>query len=73
MGLGARFVGVAEASQTFSGTVQQWQDWSGLALPASGSYVVPEALAPVTIDQAADRGICVEPAIWVQHGPLAQA
>ena len=67
--LGARVLGVAEASQTFSGTVTQWEGWTGLALPASGSYVVPDALAPLVVDPSADRGVCVEPGIWVRHRP----
>ncbi len=65
--LGARVLATTENSQTFTGTIAQWQEWSGLALPASGTYVVPDALAPLTVDVAADRGICVEPGIWVQH------
>lgn len=69
--LGARVIGIAEASQTFTGTVAEWETWTGLALPASGTYVVPDALAPlvVMLGPEADRGICVEPGIWVQHRP----
>ena len=65
---GARVIGVAEDSQVFTGTVAEWQEWSGLILPASGRYIVPEALAPLTVDRSADLGTCGEPAIWVQHG-----
>jgi GNAT superfamily N-acetyltransferase len=65
--LGARVLGIAEASQTFTGTVAEWESWTGLVLPASGDYVVPDALAPLTVDGPADRGVCVEPGIWVQH------
>lgn len=65
--LGAEVLGPAPRSQVFTGTVQQWEEWSGLALPGSGSYVVPDALAPVVVDHRADRGVCVEPGIWVRH------
>ena len=68
--MGARVVGTGAASQVFTGTVQQWQDWSGLALRGDGAYVIPDALSPLIVDQTKDRGTCVEPAIWVQHrGP----
>jgi GNAT superfamily N-acetyltransferase len=65
--LGARTIAVTEASQVFTGTVSQWRAWTGTALPASGSYIVPEALAPLTVDHHADRGVLREPGIWVQH------
>lgn len=70
--LGARVIGVAEASQSFTGSVAQWETWTGLALPDSGHYIVPEALAPLTVDRTADRAVCVEPGIWVQHRPGPQ-
>jgi GNAT superfamily N-acetyltransferase len=64
---GARLLGTSPASQTFTGTVDEWQDWSGLELPGDGAYVVPDALAPLHVERAADRGTCVEPAIWIRH------
>lgn len=67
--LGASVIGVAEGSQTFTGSVAQWEAWTGFALPASGAYVVPDALAPLVVDRSADNGVCVEPGIWVQHRP----
>lgn len=71
--LGGRVIGVAGASQTFTGTVAQWEGWTGLDLPTSGHYVVPDALAPlvVVLGPTADRGVCVEPGVWVQHRPQA--
>jgi hypothetical protein len=34
---------------------------------ASGRYVVPGALTPVTIDRRRDRGRYVEPNVWMLH------
>lgn len=65
--MGARVVGTAAASQTFTASVAQWEAWSGLSLPDDGAYVVPDALAPLHVDRAADLGTCVEPAVWVRH------
>ena len=65
--MGAELLGTAPASQTFEGTVAQWEAWSGLVLPGDGAYVVPDALAPLHVDHAADRGTLVEPAVWVRH------
>ena len=63
--MGARFLATSPASQTFTGTVAQWEAWSGLALPGDGAYVVPDALAPLRV--RAGVGTLVEPAVWVQH------
>jgi hypothetical protein len=65
--MGARLLGTAPESQRFTGTVEQWQQWSNLMLPGDGSYVIPDALSPLHLDHAADLGTCVEPTIWVQH------
>jgi hypothetical protein len=65
--MGAQILGTSPASQTFTGTVAQWQEWSGLDLPGDGAYIVPDALSPLQVDRAADLGTCVEPTIWVRH------
>ena len=53
--------GVAHASMTVRGTVTEWEAWSGLAMPDTGSYVVPGALVPVEIDREHDAGLYVRP------------
>lgn len=65
--MGAQLLGTSSTSQTFTGRVKQWEEWSGLDIPGDGAYVVPRALAPLVVDHAADSGTCVEPTIWVQH------
>jgi hypothetical protein len=65
--MGAEILGVAERSMVLTGTVAEWESWTGLAFPDSGDYVVPDAFAPVRIDRAADRGELVEPNVWVRH------
>jgi hypothetical protein len=64
---GARLVGVCAESMRVPGTVAQWEEWAGMAFPESGSYVVPEALVTVDIDREADRGLYVEPNVWMHH------
>jgi hypothetical protein len=43
----------------------QWEERTGLSFPVSGDYVVPGALAPVTFDREAGRGVYVEPNVWM--------
>ena len=65
--LGATFLGVAPRSMVVTGTVAEWQAWTGMEFPASGVYVVPGALAPVTVDRRRDLGRYVEPNVWMRH------
>ena len=50
-----------------SGSVAEWEAWSGLAFPASGEYVVPGALVPVEVDREHDVATYVEPNVWMRH------
>lgn len=65
--LGASIVRSCPSSMTIPGTVAQWREWTGFDFPATGDYVVPGALNPVSIDCGADRGVYVEPNVWMHH------
>lgn len=65
--VGAVVAGVAPASMTVRGTVAEWEAWTDLAMPETGSYVVPGALVPVEIDRDRDVGLYVEPNCWMVH------
>jgi hypothetical protein len=38
-----------------------------MPLPGSGQHLLPGLFAPVQIDREQDRGLYVEPAVWVVH------
>lgn len=65
--VGGRVVGLAPRAQTMTGTAAQWQGWTGLELPASGDYVIPNGLSTLRLDAERDLGTYVEPNIWVRH------
>jgi hypothetical protein len=65
--IGGAIARAAPAAMRVTGTVAQWEDWTGMALPATGTYVVPGGLVPVRIDRERDAGEYVEPACWVHH------
>ncbi len=50
-----------------TGTVEQWEGWTGLAFPDDGDYVIPRGLSLLHVDRAADLGTYTEPNIWVRH------
>lgn len=65
--MGAHILAAAPNSQTMTGTVAQWEEWSGMALPATGDYVIPQGLSVLHIDREADLGSYTEPNIWIRH------
>jgi hypothetical protein len=50
-----------------TGTIDQWETWTGLRLPATGHYVIPDGLSPLYIDHGIDLGTYTEPNVWVRH------
>jgi len=54
-----------------TGTVADWEGWTGTRFADSGSYVVPDGLVPVDIDVGRDLGTYVEPNVWVRRQPQA--
>jgi GNAT superfamily N-acetyltransferase len=65
--LGGRVVRGAPRSMMISGSVADWERWTGMAFPESGAYVVPFATNPVTIDREADLGTYHDANVWMVH------
>jgi GNAT superfamily N-acetyltransferase len=65
--LGATVIGVCRESMYIDGTVSEWETWTGLQFPETGTYEVPGGLVPVAIDRAADIGEYIEPNVWMAH------
>lgn len=65
--LGARVVKPCPQAMRITGTVAEWESWTGMTFPESGPYIVPGALVPVQIDREADLGIYIEPNVWMHH------
>jgi hypothetical protein len=67
--LGGEVLGIAERSMTVEGKVGEWEIWTEMPFPETGSYVLPGALVPIEIDCEADLGRYVEPNVWMRHSP----
>lgn len=63
--LGAELAEVCPESMRVTGTVAEWEEWTGLYFPEDGEYVVPGALVPVTFTEGI--GVYVEPNVWMRH------
>jgi GNAT superfamily N-acetyltransferase len=67
--LGAKIAKVAPESMRVTGTVAEWEEWTKLLFPETGSYVVPGALVPVEINCERNEGLYLEPNVWMVHRP----
>ncbi|MDX3074255.1 hypothetical protein ACIP98_09485 [Streptomyces sp. NPDC088354] len=65
--LGATVLAPAPRSMVIPGTVAQWEQWTSMAFPQTGRYVVPDALDPVEIDRERDQGVYAETNLWMRH------
>jgi GNAT superfamily N-acetyltransferase len=65
--LGGVILGPALRSMVVTGTVAQWEEWTGLAFPETGRYVVPRALDLLDIDRERDLGAYAETNLWMRH------
>jgi len=65
--VGARIIKPCHEAMTIPGTISEWEEWTGMAFPQSGNYVIPGALNPITIDVENNIGVYIEPNVWVQH------
>ncbi len=65
--LGAAVVHPEPRSLRITGTVGEWEGWTGTAFPESGDYWLPGGLTTLAVDREADRGSYWEPNVWMHH------
>ena len=63
--LGARVATPLPDSMRITGSVAEWESWTGLAYPEDGDYVFPHGLAPLHIADGIGRYF--EPNVWLVH------
>jgi GNAT superfamily N-acetyltransferase len=66
--LGATILKPEPESLRITGTVAEWEEWTGFVFPETGDYVFPGGLATVAVDREADVGRYWEPNVWMRHG-----
>ena len=64
---GAKIIKVCRQSMRITGTISQWEGWTGMRFPGSDKYIVPGALVPIIIDWDKNQGVYVEPNVWMVH------
>ena len=64
---GGSIIGTAPHSQLMIASVAEWEGWTGLRLPSTGHYVIPNGLSTLYVDREQDLGTYVEANVWVRH------
>jgi GNAT superfamily N-acetyltransferase len=67
---GGQIVKPIPHSMRITGTVAEWEEWTGMRFPGDGEYTFPAGLAPVEIDHERDLGSYWEPNVWIVHTRL---
>lgn len=70
--LGAAVLKPEPRSLRITGSLADWEGWTGMVFPESGDYWFPDGLATVAIDREADRGRYWEPNVWMRHKVLVE-
>ena len=70
---GGVIVKPAPKSMRISGTVAEWEGWTGMRFHADGHYTFPAGLAPLQIDHSRDLGAYWEPNVWIVHAIRSSA
>ena len=68
--LGARVTRPLPESMRITGTVKEWESWTGMVFPESGEFVFPEGLSTLHVDRDADLVTYWEPNVWLVHPDL---
>ncbi len=64
---GAKIIKPCHEAMIIRGTRAEWEGWTGLKFPQSGSYFVPGALNPMEMNLEKDEGVYKEPNVWMVH------
>lgn len=65
--LGGEILRPEPESLRITGTVAEWEEWTGLRFPETGVYWFPAGLAPLSVSHEADLGAYWEPNVWMRH------
>lgn len=64
---GAVMIGACHEAMRIEGSIKEWESWTDTIFPKNGQYVIPGALVPIEIDLDNDRGLYLEPNVWMAH------
>ena len=64
---GGKIIKPCHKAMYITGSIKEWEEWTGLTFLQSGKYIVEGALNPIMINKDKNLGEYVEPNVWVVH------
>jgi GNAT superfamily N-acetyltransferase len=64
---GAQIIKVCPEAMRVEGKIEDWEKWSGIHFKKSGKYPIEGGLSLVDIDMERDKGLYLEPNIWIYY------
>jgi hypothetical protein len=64
---GAKIIKPCHEAMIMRGYCAEWEEWTGMKFPQSGTYFIPGALNPMEMNLEKDEGVYVEPNVWMVH------
>lgn len=65
--LGGKVIKPCHRAMYISGSISDWENWTGLKFPKKGEYLIEGALTPIKIDYSKNIGEYIEPNVWIAH------
>ena len=65
--VGARILKACHEAMLIRGSRADWESWTDLQFPQSGTYYIPGALNPMEMNLEKDEGVYIEPNVWMVH------
>lgn len=65
--LGGEIIRVCNQAMYIPGTIDQWEEWTGLKMKTSGDYIIEGALVPVRASIENNIAEYTEPNVWMIH------
>ncbi|WP_088101992.1 GNAT family N-acetyltransferase [Halalkalibacter urbisdiaboli] len=65
--LGAKILKPIYQAYTVKGTIMEWEEWTNMKFPESGSYVIKGALQPIEISHEQNIGVYHDPNVWMEY------
>lgn len=64
---GAEIVKSCRKSMYVSGSIAEWEEWTGYDLKSSGQYLFESALTPIEVDLEKNFAYYAEPNVWMHY------
>lgn len=65
--VGGKILKVCSRCMVTENKLENWEKWTGMRFLQSGEYIVPYTLNPIQVCLDSNKGIYIEPGVWMVH------